>query len=66
MATQDNPMQPAPTLVALLGEMQALMGILPAVPAGQPHPDPFAGLTAAEAACCEDDAMEAGFDNMPV
>lgn len=66
MATQDTLMQPAPTLVALLDEMQALMGILPAVTAGQPHADPFAGLTAAEAACCEDDAMEAGFDNMPV
>lgn len=66
MATQDSSIKPAPTLVALLDEMQALMGILPPVPAGLPHPDPFAGLTAAEAACCEDDAMEAGFDNMPV
>lgn len=68
MPTQTQTIQtgtglPATPLAALLLEMQALMGILPV---RAPASDPFAGLSAEEAARSADAAVEAGFDNMPV
>lgn len=50
-------------LLALLSEMQALMGILPVRP--QPVPQPESGR-AEDVARAEEDVVEAGFDNMPV
>ncbi len=54
-------------LVTLLAEMQALMGILPAkaMPAAR-SAAPEAEQRADRVAQRDDDAIEAGFDNMPV
>lgn len=54
-------------LLALLSEMQALMGILPVrpQPVPQPVPQPESGR-AEDVARAEEDVVEAGFDNMPV
>lgn len=66
MIPPHSPADPSAPLVALLDEMRALLGILPGGIQPAQSPDPFAGLTAEQAACIEDEAMEAGFDNMPV
>ncbi|MFZ0098172.1 MAG: hypothetical protein WAK98_06805 [Gemmobacter sp.] len=53
------------SLVTLFTEMQALMGLMPA----NHHADPAEEQDAAAAQArrrTEDEAIEAGFDNMPV
>jgi hypothetical protein len=64
-------MQPEPMdgrgLFALLTEMQELMGILPArAAAATQSAAPGAENRADQVASRDDDAVEAGFDNMPV
>lgn len=52
-----------PGLAALFEEMQALMGILPPAPPLQITPDE---TRADRVALFEEEAVEAGFDNIPV
>jgi len=64
MINQDPVILPVlpPGLAMLFEEMQALMGILPAnLPA-----TPAASARAEDVARFEEEAVEAGFDNMPV
>ncbi|MEH7829220.1 hypothetical protein [Gemmobacter denitrificans] len=57
-----------PGLFGLFAEMQALMGLMPVMPLKAPSgalPDAPEGR-ADQVAISEEDAVEAGFDNMPV
>ncbi len=57
-----NSAVPVDKLQALLGEMQALVRVLPT----QAEVAPFGGGRAEAVARAEEDAIEAGFDNMPL